>query len=101
VIGCGDGTGVTRSFALPIGAGGMPGSVCEHLDQTWGHLLWAAPGRSLHRSAMALATGAEQRGDTGEKTPLEKSFTLSHSHHGGVRSTSNRTYRVLQKADPK
>jgi hypothetical protein len=77
----------------------------------------ASRGGSLQRERMALPTGGEAK-QTGEdcgkdapwKSPSDfptslgnpaqtAGFPLSHSHDGSTLSTSNRTYRVLKKAD--
>src|ERR1700758_5300020 len=77
----------------------------------------ASRSRSLQRAGMALPAGgeAQQTGeDCGKDAPWKSpsdfpaslgnpaqtaGFPLSHSHDGGTLSTSNRTYRVLKKAD--
>src|SRR5580700_5943045 len=77
----------------------------------------ASRGGSLQRERLALPTGGEAK-QTGEdcgkdapwKSPSDfptslgnpaqtAGFPLSHSHDGSTLSTSNRTYRVLKKAD--
>src|ERR1700685_1606329 len=76
----------------------------------------ASRGGSLQRAGLAPDTGGEAKRaeDCGKDAPWKSpsdfptslgnpaqtaGFPLSHSHDGGTLSTSNRTYRVLKKAD--
>src|ERR1700678_3712965 len=81
------------------------------------HSLWAARSGSLQPGRVAVPARAEAKRegkDCGKDAPWKSpsdfptslgnpaktaGFPLSHSHDGGALSTSNRTYRVLKKAD--